>query len=1355
MDRYVDRTCTVVVDEDGVTGRTLSRPLSDFRGCSAYVLLAAPGAGKTEAFRHEAGEQEFCDVRDFMNLDHGRWSGMRTLFIDGLDEARAGWTDGRTPLDVIRGKLDELGRPRFRLSCREADWFGAPDRTRLESVSRDGVVTVLRLDPLSEDDVREILGGKGVADIDGFIDEARGRGLGSLLSNPETLRLLAAAVGDGNWPGTRKGTFEAACAKLIRELNQEHLQAAPQRADSELLRTADRLCAMQLLAGLTGFRQPMTADDSASYIDLRDIPEPDRKTLLATLRTKVFDVADGLARPVHRHVAEFLAGRFLSRLVDDGLPVRRVLALLTGDDGLIVSAFRGLAAWLAAHCGAARGEITERDPLGTVLYGDVRDFSVSDKRLLLSCLEQNAERDPRVFGAMHDLDSRWADLATPDMAETFREVLTAADGSQGKQAVALAVLRSLERGAIIPGVAPMLLDIVRDGGCWPAVRDAALEAFVRQSRNDDEAQGNLKALLTDVYEGVVPDPLDDLLGLLLKRLYPKLLPPAEVGRYLRERKSAVFAQYAAFWNYDIIEQSTDPHQLADVLDSLIGNVEELGETRDGAPVSYWLRTIPGKLLAAYLKGSSTVDHERLFVWLGLAAKEASHDARASIRAWLSDHPSSYKAMVRLAADHPGYSNQLRYEVHTRLFLAVEPSDFGAWCLGQALETERNTEEATDFFLDNVVVRQDGEGISCEVVEDRLAHDPILVAKYKALRESRQRSRSTLESEQSKSEQRRETEARQRRREWRDLVKDHERTLRENRAAPALLHRLASAYLGQFVDVQGGNGRTRLQELLGNDDLADLTIQAFRASTTRDDLPDMTEIFRLADRQEHHFLMLPVLVGLDEIPSLRPGKAPLDEQGMRRALAFRFNAPDFWNQEPKWYRSVLRSRPDLVADVLMRSVRANLRRGASSGPGLHELGHDDDYQAVAEKVVMPLLKSFPTRQRLEQLHVLKVLLHLASRHVGKDVLLRTVENKLKLHSMDPSQEMYWICAGLLADPALFVDRLRQKLGGRGRERRVRHVAAFLYDRDVPSIDVLDIPALELLIESLGNSYRPLGWPGDGSGMTGNTAANDSAYTGLIVDSLLINALSSRPDQQATAALERLSKEDTLRPWRLKLRDALSRQREVRREAWFHHPSIEQVLDTLANRSPANAADLAALTADILGSLGKEIRDGNTSDWRQYWNVDSYNRAQDPKPEDACRDALLSDLKQRLASKGVNVQPEGTYADDKRADICVSYNGFNVPAEIKKDSHDDLWKAIRGQLIEKYTRDPGAAGHGIYLVFWFGRDRCKRPPTGPPPETPSALSTQLIAVANLSPEERRKISVCVIDVSKPDSIGKAVG
>ncbi len=426
----------------------------------------------------------------------------------------------------------------------------------------------------------------------------------------------------------------------------------------------------------------------------------------------------------------------------------------------------------------------------------------------------------------------------------------------------------------------------------------------------------------------------------------------------------------------------------------------------------------------------------------------------------------------------------------------------------------------------------------------------------------------------------------------------------------------------------------------------------------------------------------------------------------------------------------------------------MRQGTSSSLGLYELGHDNDYQPVAEIAVKPLLKSFPTRHKIDQLHVLNVLLHLASRHINHRDLLGIVESKLALHSMDAAQRLYWICAGLLLRPALFVDRLRSKLAGRGHEQRVRHAAAFLYNCDASSIEALDVAALELLVESLGKSYRPVGWPDDGVETARRVTRSRPHYTGLIVDSL-INALSSKSSCHATEAFGRLCADDMLRPWRLKLQDAASRQWEVRREATFRHPTVEQVLETLNNRRPANASDLLSLTTDVLSDLAKTIRHGNTSDWRQYWNVDRPKRADEPRPEDECRNHLLSDLRQRLEPLGVDAQPEGTYADDKRADIRVSCDGFNVPIEIKKSRHDDLWKAIRGQLIAKYTRDPGADGCGIYLVFWFGRDRCKRPPTGPVPDTPDALREQLLAAANLSSEEHSKISVCVIDVSKPES------
>ena len=88
---------------------------------------------------------------------------------------------------------------------------------------------------------------------------------------------------------------------------------------------------------------------------------------------------------------------------------------------------------------------------------------------------------------------------------------------------------------------------------------------------------------------------------------------------------------------------------------------------------------------------------------------------------------------------------------------------------------------------------------------------------------------------------------------------------------------------------------------------------------------------------------------------------------------------------------------------------------------------------------------------------------------------------------------------------------------------------------------------------------------------------------------------------------------------------------------------------------------------------------------------------------------------------------------------------MPVEIKKSTHRDLWRAIREQLITKYTRDPGADGYGIYLVFWFGAEGCQMPPSGKRPTSAHELQERL--VNTLSADEKFKISICVIDVSKP--------
>ena len=66
------------------------------------------------------------------------------------------------------------------------------------------------------------------------------------------------------------------------------------------------------------------------------------------------------------------------------------------------------------------------------------------------------------------------------------------------------------------------------------------------------------------------------------------------------------------------------------------------------------------------------------------------------------------------------------------------------------------------------------------------------------------------------------------------------------------------------------------------------------------------------------------------------------------------------------------------------------------------------------------------------------------------------------------------------------------------------------------------------------------------------------------------------------------------------------------------------------------------------------------------------------------------------------------------------------------------------MAQYASAPETDGYGIYLVFWFGRQGTQSPPSGKRPADAEELKERL--EATLSPAEARKISVCVIDVSR---------
>ena len=1359
----VARTCTKL-EPDGSPGHGKPLRLDALRSIGAYVLLGAPGSGKTTLFEREACETGgvFESARDFITLsDRPEWHG-RTLFIDALDERGAGSSNATHPLDQIRSKLDRLGRPRFRISCRDADWLRTSDRNHLKRVSPDGSVHVFHLDPLDQDVVIGIVAnGLGTQTPEQFVQEARERGIERLLENPLTLKLLVRATESGGWPASRTETYERACAILSRETNPEHTAGNYNRpAESALLKAAGKLCAIQLLTGSDGYSlEP--AQEGGHLIPFASVGQEAGEAMCYALQSRLFVSEAGGMTPVHRHVAEFLAGRYLAGKVSTGTPVSRVLALVTGYDGHVVSDLQGTTAWLAAHSRESRASVMSRDPVGTLLYGDISAFSSEEKILLVRAVAQHLERHTGLKALFHGGNPRLADLATPEMADSIRDMLRRSDEDSTSLRSTFLVLRALQVGRHVPGLADDVLRLVREQGRDHQMRSEALGAYVRQAKGSENDSNVLLGLLEEVWRGEIDDPEDELLGQLLATLYPEPLGTAQAVSYLKSPKNRqLSAAYWRFWNFNIAEE-TDIQRIAELLDAFADRAASIRHEFEGfgfgrlGPVFYTIRHLPPSLLARYLKSaSSQVEPSRLYTWLKLASDDRLFrprpDERRTVQEWFEARPKIWKSVFLIVAEQSASDGRFDQVVDRAQHLLLNfpfPSDFDRWCLDQFARASDEgvarvlMESARTIRRRNPSIPVPGKSVTAGSEPDRSLKRPFeqVLADDGPVKHSEQLSSSDEADPLEIPKQ-----------EWRSRTRENLRSLRENRCQPAFLEGLAEVYFGNDYLTEGAGAQDRLFDLLEDEELVDAALAGLKGAVTRDDIPTDREVLQLHTQDRWHRLALPFLAGIEEIE--RSSVSVVDtfgESQLRLALSFHYTIrrqyPAPYGSEsseygkpalPRWYLDLLESDAGLLADVLVRTVRSEIRKGLVPYGELFNLLQQGVYSEVARLVSLPLLKAIPVRCTVTQLNGLQLILKAALLHCKEGELQALIEEKLGRNSMTVGQRVYWLAAGLFLDPLQYRERLEQYVSFD--EERIRHLVEFMAgdlsdsDDSLP-IQSLDVQSLEALIARAGWLHRPL-------------SQHTQAVRASALVQGLVEQLGSAPSSAATEALERLLQMRKLEAWHPVIRHWQRHQIEVRRNSSFSSPSIEQVRQSLDNLRPASAADLAALTTDLLEGLAREIRDGNTSLWRQFWNEGSGGVPTTPKHEDRCRDLLLQFMRDRgLERLGIDSQPEGRYADDKRADIGVSFGGFNIPIEIKKSRHRELWSAIRYQLVRKYTRDPRSEGYGIYLVLWFGAQNVPTPPSGPRPQNACELRERLLD--SLEADERLKISIVLINVANP--------
>lgn len=1336
----VPRTVTEKTADDSPAE---SRSIADYRDRPAYVLLGEPGAGKSTLFEEEAGSTHggyYISARDFIDLDNEEWR-EKTLFIDGLDEARAGKDDARTPLGAIRGKLNTLGSKRFRISCREADWLDALDNKDLAKVSSSQEIVQLYLDPLGTGDVMAILANdERVGEADSFIKEAERSGLSGLLDNPQTLDMLIDSVKGGReWPSTKQQLYRLAAEQLAAEFNDEHRVA--ERAVvivPTVLDAAGLLCAIQLLANLSGFSEGYVQRGRISFASL-DLPPATR----AVLKTRLFRKKGDEYSYVHRSVAEYLAARYIAGKIKDGLLVNRVLALTTGVDGGIVAALRSLMAWLAVLSEPARDSLIEIDPLGLVVYGDVQLFSTATKSRLLNALIREAKTTGFPSRDWHT--TAFSALCTKDMASDLIQMLGNPGRSDGEQYLLYCLLNGLCYTETITELSPALLSVIRDKSYEDGIRSTALGAFIHQYPEDFDS---LLSLADAIRLGKIEDTENGLLETLLDKLFPYKITASNVFDYLIPPKNTLTISYHYFW------QTTFAHRLLDddipiVLDELFSRGVEFLKT---LPHEYLIEVAGQLLLRGLQVHGSIVSAERLYRWLSIGADQygqgrIQYQQQEKICEWLSARPDRYLDLLTVGLKQITNFENVDWEIRKilpKLRGAEPPDNLSLWWMDKSLSDAQFKARCSYFqqafwSLEN---KRGDSGLSLDYFVNWLEAHPEFLETYNNLIYW------PIEDWRLKDAESRKKWANRQHDELKEKLKffhGHKDQITDGSAHPKIFYQLAIAF-NHRVSVNGKSPDERLSEFLNGDEaLITAAKTGLRKILFRPELPLAEEIFSLATKnQEFHYIRLPFLVCLDILYQENPHiLETLSDDLLSTALAFCFSEGTF---NEAWLKSLCRSKPQLVSRLFLEYVSTLITAKSQLIHGLHNLAYDQEFQEIAKLTAIPLLNKYPVRGYKYHISHLHYLLEAAITNADKTRLLVLVEKKQACKGMDQAQRIFWLATGLVIEPDRYEAAIRETVGTN--TERITRLSQFLnpsfaskmYDRyDLP------ISTKRLLIELLAPRCQPV-WPRGGGTVTRAMEERDYVRS-------LLNHLAANPGEDAAKALADLLEQPNLISWHTLIHDAQQTQQISRREALYKHPDASQVIETLNNRRPANVADLAVLALDCLQQLAAEMHTSNTNRYQHFWNLQGKETLvptaeEDPRYEEIGRNYLVDLLKPMLAKYDVSVEPEALQAKEKRADIKLSFihesRSYYLPIEIKRDYHRELWKTIHQQLIPRYTISPETEGRGLYLVLWFNFKKLPTHPQGlPPPKSATELADML--KATLTPTEQKLIDVFVLDVS----------
>lgn len=1331
----IDRRVKII---DGEENMSTYRSVSDLRTLPYVVLLGEPGIGKTTVFETEATNENaaIMKVRDLMTSKVLPQGG--TLFLDGLDEYRVDGEKANKVHDLAQAIL-ACNVDRWRLSCRSEDWRKAADSDPIQRRAANQKIVVAQLLPLNSEEAEAVLKVLGDPDPKVFLKKAEDLGAAGFIESPLSLKLLHKAVShSGAWPSKRIDLFSSAVERLSFETNDEYKQI--ERASPvQIIDIASRACLILLLSGSRALwrsnGQPPAEDgDSRAYLS-DYLLELNRQHLSDALDTALFRGEGESFEPMHRTIAEYLAGRDLAQVVIGkygraAFPLSRALALITGPDGLPPTELRGLFGWFATHLshlgdalGAAR--LIRQDAGAVLAYGDAAIFNKANRIEILNNLDRN---DP--YFRMSDVgDTAIGGLAGEDLVEEFAKILN--DQSDGTHRM-LTVFEALKSGPPVFSLSPLMLSISLDPArsewqrrnamdvtlhiasdskamcrfLFDSLVDekissnrAALRAYLAAQMSTDELSvSDIKTVLSD-YQSADDNGTSMVLYQLQKNLEKN--PPLTL---FDERKSNWLEEKRHGHHSFEVEHFID-HVLAEAIRSTryldpirlwrwASNVrdwtwENLGK-KTAAALSSWIDQVAGRDVALF-RAALSEDEVSKGSWTvvnSYVATTRRHPSNAIIIDLIESaiHANSSKLAKRI----------LQIAVHAALCNGVD--SYAYWRLYDYLCRQQNTKR----LLEKLTVSR--------IEKWRLFN-------YK---------------DKKKHVQRR----------WKDVAANVKALLPvvEKMAMGEEVMQLdwaAQIYFERKDNRSSAAGLERIKRRT-NDEITSAILQGWGVLLKGKFEVDSRMLGKADAESRRFFIEFPILAELDrmidgqielvveELPLLVPiiilKSGSIIEHGERRTALEKI-AKQRLDIEPKLSELELYNYWDAMLDA-----------GATRLDGMWRFADPELQIQSIPDVLQNLLSNRPSMPE----QALKMILRAASKNVDRSKLQNLMEKAVANPLVQGYQKIIWCFLGMALDPTQYEKKLQAELAQYSAEKLIEKLAGIFesfspYEGNRLQYEAAVIRVIAPFVEP--GLPRKSGW------VTPMMQVNDRLNSAL-------NWIGNQSSIESLRTVGELIDDKSLDAHRNHLRHARAQILFRYRDSIFQHPLAKIIEQAIAGGAPANAADLRAVVVEELVRLRAEMHIVDNTPWKRYWNTDANGNVTEPRVENQCRDALKERLQDRLKAYQINALiPEARRAEETRVDMLVmNAAGRNLPIEIKRHYHKEMWVAASTQL-QGYASDPGADGNGIYLVFWFGEIKPTPPRSDGKRSPESANELEGMIISDLSSELRERTDVIVMDVSQP--------